>query len=123
MISAADQLRRSAATPDMRGLAGDLLLALAAVECHVSAGGPGRVPPSLLRDLVLITARMAGRTWLAARADSMAVFTQLQTSGQPPPVPELDDILARVLSDRFGLLPPEAAGQLGLVGGGAGGEH
>ena len=71
-------------------------------------GGPGRVPPALLRDLVIITARLAGRTWLEARADSMATFTELQASW-PPPLPELDRILARVLADRFGLLPPEAA--------------
>lgn len=85
-ISAADQLRRSACPPDVLGQASDLLLALAAVECHVSAGGPGRVPPALLRDLVIITARLAGRTWLEARADSMAAFTELQARW-PPPLP------------------------------------
>jgi hypothetical protein len=108
-ISAADQLRRSACPPDILRQASDLLLALAAVECHVGADGPGRVPPALLRDLVIITATLAGHTWLEARADSMAAFTGLQASWQPPPLPELDRILARVLSDRFGLLPPEAA--------------
>jgi hypothetical protein len=108
-ISAADQLRRSACPPDVLGQASDLLLALAAVECHVCAGGPGRVPPALLRDLVIITARLAGRTWLQARPDSVAAFTELQASWQPPPLPELDRILAGVLADRFGLLPPEAA--------------
>jgi hypothetical protein len=40
------------------------LLALAAVECHVSAGDPARIPPALLRDMVIIAARRAGGTWL-----------------------------------------------------------
>jgi hypothetical protein len=84
-------------------------MALAAVECHVSAGGPGRVPPALLRDLVIITAGLAGCTWLEAKADSVAAFTELRATWQPPPLPELDHILARVLSGRFGLLPPARA--------------
>ena len=108
-ISAADHLRRSACPPDILRQASDLLLALAAVECHVSAGGPARVPPALLRDLVIITARLAGRTWLQARADTTGAFTALQATWQPPPLPELDHVLARVLSDRFGLPPPPAA--------------
>jgi hypothetical protein len=108
-ICAADQLCRSARPPDIRRQAGDLLLMLATVECHVSAGGPAQVPPALLRDLVIITARLAGRTWLEARADSAAAaFTELQAASQPPPLGELDHILAGVLSDRFGL-PPSAA--------------
>jgi len=45
----------------------------------------------------------------------MAAFTELQTSWPPPPVPELDNILARVLSDRFGLLPPEQHDQGAMV--------
>jgi hypothetical protein len=108
-ISAADQLRRSAGPPDVPRLAGDLLLALAVVECHVSVGGPAWVPPALLRDLVIITARLAGRTWLQAKADSMAAFTELRAAWQPPPLPELDRILAGVLSERFGLPTPAAA--------------
>ena len=74
------------------------------MECHVSVGGPGLVPHALLRDLVIITARLAGRAWLAANADSTAVFTALYATLQPPPLPELDQILARVLADRFGLV-------------------
>ena len=110
-ISAADHLRRSACPPDTRREASDLLLALAAVECHVSVGGPARVPPALLRDLVIMTGRLAGRTWLEAKADSTAAaFAELQATWQPPPLPELDQILARVLSDRFGL-PSSAAAQ------------
>lgn len=89
--------------------ASDLLLALAAVECHVSASGPGQVPPALLRDLVIMTARLAGRTWLAAKAGSVAAFTELQATRQPPPLAELDGILAGVLMDRFGLHRPKAA--------------
>jgi len=108
-ISVADQLRRSAVPPDTLRQASDLLLALAAVECHASAGGPARVPPALLRDLVILTGRLAGRTWLQARADAVAAFTDLQATWQPPPLPELDRVLARVLADRFGLTPPAAA--------------
>jgi hypothetical protein len=108
-ISVADQLRRSARPPDILHQASDLLLALAAVECHVSTGGPARVPPALLRDLVILTGRLAGRTWLEARADAVAGFTELQSSWQPPPPPELDQLLARVLADRFGLPSPAAA--------------
>lgn len=89
--------------------AGDLLLALAAVECHISVGGSARIPPALLRDVVILAARLAGATWLDANADHAAAFTALQASWQPPPLPELDLIPARVLSDRFGLPEPAAA--------------
>jgi len=108
-ISVADQLRHSAFPPDILRQAADLRLALVAVECHVSADGAARVPPALLRDLVILTGRLAGRTWLEARADAVAAFTGLQSTWQPPPLPELDRILARVLSERFGLPPPAAA--------------
>jgi hypothetical protein len=108
-ISVADYLCRSACPPDARRQAGDLLLTLAAVECHARAGGAAAVPPELLRDLVIITARLAGRTWLDAHADRTAAFSALQGTSQPPPLAELDQILARVLSDRFGLQSPGAA--------------
>jgi hypothetical protein len=108
-ISAADYLCRSARPPDARRQAGDLLLTLAAVECHASVGGPAAVPPALLRDLVIITARLAGREWLDANPGSTAAFTAVQASWQPPPLPELDQILARVLADRFALPAPTAA--------------
>lgn len=68
-ISAADHLRRSALPSDDRRRALDLLLTLAAVECHASVGGAAMVPPGLLRDLVIITGRLAGRAWLEADAD------------------------------------------------------
>ena len=100
-ISAADHLRRSALPSDDRRRALDLLLALAAVECHASTGGPAVVPPGLLRDLVIITGRLAGRSWLDANADRTAAFTALQATWEPPPLAGLDEILARVLSDRF----------------------
>jgi hypothetical protein len=108
-ISIADYLCRSASPAEARRQAGDLLLTLAAVECHASADGPAAVPPALLRDLVIITAKLAGRAWLDAHADSTAAFTALQETWQPPPLPELDQVLARVLSDRFGLPAPAAA--------------
>jgi len=108
-ISVADYLCRPDCPLQARRQAGDLLLTLAAVECHASVGGPAAVPPALLRDLVIITARLAGRAWLDAHAGSTAAFTAVQASSQPPPLPELDQILARVLSDRFGLPPPAEA--------------
>ena len=108
-IGAADQLHRSAWAPDVRRQAGDLLLTLAAVECHASVAGSAPVPPALLRDLVIITARLAGRAWLAASTDSAAAFTALQATWEPPPLPELDQILARLLSDRFRLPSRTAA--------------
>jgi hypothetical protein len=96
--------------PETRRQAGDLLLTLATVECHVSVAGPDRVPPVLLRDLVSITAGLAGRTWLESNADSTAAaFNALQATLEPPPLPELDQILARMMSDRFGLWSPRAA--------------
>ncbi len=113
-ISAAGQVRRSARLndarlPDARGQVGDLLQALAAVECHFTVGGPGGVPAGLLRDLVLITGGLAGRSWLAANPDTAGAFTALRITRQPPPLPELDRILASVLASRFGFAPPAAA--------------
>jgi hypothetical protein len=109
-ISIADYLCRSDYPPEARRQAGDLLMTAAAVECHASVAGPGGVPPALLGDLVIITARLAGRAWLDAHAGSTAAsFTALQAAWQPPPLPELDQILARVLADRFALPAPAAA--------------
>lgn len=109
-ISAADHLRRFIRpSDDRRRQVLDLLLTLAAVECHASIGGPAAVPPALLRDLVILTGRLAGRTWLEANADRTAAFTALQVTPLPPPLPELDQLLACVLSARFGLPSPRAA--------------
>jgi hypothetical protein len=94
-IGATDDLRRSVRSSDDRGQVLDLLLVLAAVECHASA--------------VIIIGRLAGRTWLEANTDIAAAFTALQVASEPPPLPELDQVLARVLVDRFGLPPRRAA--------------
>ena len=109
-VSATDRLLRDRlCPPDARRQVGDLLLALAAVECHVGSDGPALMLPALLRDLVIITTRLAGRTWLEANADTAAAFTALHATVHPPPLPDLDQILASVLSDRFGLSRPRAA--------------
>ena len=100
-ISVADRLRRSGVPAVDAGQAVGLLRALAAVECHASAGGTALVPPALMRDLVIITGRLAGRTWLAAHADTMDAFAALHSMAEPPPLAELDQVLAGVLSDRF----------------------
>jgi hypothetical protein len=102
-ISAADYVRRSARPAHDHRHAVDLLLTLAAVESHASAGGHATVPSALLRELVIITSRLAGPSWLEANADRAAAFTALLVTPEPPPLAELDQILARVLSDRFGL--------------------
>ena len=108
-ISAADYLRRFALLSDDRRQVLDLQLTLAAVECHASVGGSVAVPAALMRDLVIITGSLAGRTWLEANADRTATFTALQVTLEPPPLAELDKILARLLSDRFG--PPHRGQQ------------
>jgi hypothetical protein len=51
----------------------------------------------------IITGRLAGHDWLEANADRTAAFTALLVTPEPPPLAERDQILARVLSDRFGL--------------------
>lgn len=107
-ISAADHVRRSARPAHDHRHAVDLLLTLAAVESHASRGGHA-VPPTLLRELVIITSRLAGSSWLEANADRAAAFTALLVTPEPPPLAELDQILARVLSDRFGLEASEGS--------------
>lgn len=107
-LSAVDELCRSAGRPDTRRQAADLMLALATVECHATFG-PACVPPALLRDVIIITAGLAGQRWLEANADGAADFTALAATRQPPPLPELDRILAGLLSHRFRLPAPAAA--------------
>jgi len=111
-ISVADRLRRSGCPAAARCQAVELLQALAAVEYHASAGRPAPVPPALLRDLVIITGRLAGRTWLTAHADTMAGFAALHSMTEPPPLAELDQVLARVLSERFAAALTEGSGSL-----------
>jgi len=110
-ISEADHVRCSPCPPDTRCQICDLLQALAAVECHFAAGGPAGVPAGLLRDLVIITARLAGAAWLEAHAETTAAaFSALHTARQLPPLPELDRILASLLSNRFSQAPTAATG-------------
>jgi hypothetical protein len=61
----------------------------------------------------VITTRLAGRNWLEASADRSEDFTALPATVEPPPLTELDHILADVLSDRFGL--PSDQGQKTLA--------
>ena len=110
-ISEAGQVRCSALPPATRSQICDLLQALAAVECHFAAGGPAKVPAMLLRDLVVIIVRLVGRTWLNAHADTTtAAFCALPDARQLPPLAELDQILASVLSNRFRQAPTPATG-------------
>jgi hypothetical protein len=108
-ISAAHHVSRSARAPDAGSKVADLLQALATVECNFAVGGPTGVPAGLLRDLVILTARLAGRGWLEANSESVADFTALYGTRLPPPLAELDQILASVLSSRFGAPPAATA--------------
>lgn len=100
-IGAADRVRRSGCPPEVRCRADDLLQGLAAVECYFTAGGAAAVPAGLLRDLVMITAALTDRAWVETHADKTAVFAALHSTWQPPPLPELDQILADALSTQF----------------------
>lgn len=76
------------------------------MERHASVGGPTAAPPALLRELIILTCRLDGHSWLEANADTTAAFTAMQVTSEPPPVAELDRIPARVVSDRFWLPSP-----------------
>src|SRR5215467_4314785 len=52
---------------------------------------------------------LAGRRWLEANPDSVAVFTALYRTRMPPLLAQLDQILAGLLSSRFGAPPAAAA--------------
>jgi hypothetical protein len=108
-IDAAGRLRRAGCPSSVHRQAGDLLLTLAAVECHAGLRGLAAVPAALLRDLVIITARLVECTWLEADAGNAATLTAAQAIWRLPPPPELDLILARMLADRFGLPSPSTA--------------
>jgi hypothetical protein len=102
-IRAADQLLRFGCPTAIRRQVGDLLPTLASVECDTSFCGQAPMPAALLRDLVTVASRLTGHSWLAANADGPAACTGSQGTWQLPPLPELDRILSRALSDRFGL--------------------
>jgi hypothetical protein len=104
-----DHVSRSANAPDFRRKVAGLPQALATVECNFAVGGPAGVPAGLLRDLVILTARLADRRWLEANPDSAAVFTALYRTRMPPPLAQLHQILAGLLSSRFGAPPAAAA--------------
>jgi hypothetical protein len=110
-ISAADHVRRSVQVPDARRKAVDLLQVLAAVECSFTMGGQDGIAPELLRDLVVIATGLASPAWLEATAQTPAVasFSALTATRQPPPLPELDQILASLLRSRFAIPVPAAA--------------
>ena len=103
-----DHLSLSASAPGFRRKAAGLLQALATVECNFAAGGPAGVPVGLLCDLVILTARLAGRRWPEANPDSVAVFMALYPTRMPPPLAQPGRILAGLVSSRFGA-PPAAA--------------
>jgi len=48
-------------------------------------------------------------TFEQAAGVGVAAFTALQATWRPPPLPDLDQVLARVLADRFSLTWPAAA--------------
>jgi hypothetical protein len=113
-ISAADLLCHSGCSPDDRRAAGDLMQALAAVECLVTLGGPAELPDALLQDLVIITLGLAGRDQSEVSTDHAAGGTGLpgvrQSQSLPeqsPPLPELDQFLASALNSRFHLAPAQ----------------
>jgi hypothetical protein len=110
-ISAADHVRRSVQMPDARRKAVDLLQVLATVECSFTTGGQDGVAPELLRDLVVIATGLASPAWLEATAETpvVAAFRALTATRQPPSLPELDQILASLLRNRFATLVPAAA--------------
>jgi hypothetical protein len=113
-IKAADHVRRCGCLPGARYEADDLLQALAVVECDFTVRGAEGVPSALLRDLVLIIARLVGRNWLEANAAEAATLTTWQTARQMPALPDLDRVLAGVLSRRFAQAPATAAVPAGL---------
>jgi hypothetical protein len=65
--------------------------------------------PGMLRQIVVAIRQLAGPAWLEANADSPAIsaFANLDTTPIPPPLPLLDQILARCLEARF--IPPPPA--------------
>jgi len=110
-LRTAARMLRCDLRPDARRDAGDLLLALAAVECGATIGGPDGVPAGLLRDLVIITGALASK--LRPRPDhsvpAAARFSALHTAAQPPALPVLDSILASYLDTHLPWAPSTAS--------------
>jgi len=104
-LSAADLLCHSGSSPAARSAAGDLMQALAAVECLVAVGGPAEVPDALLHDLVIITLCLAGDEQPEAGIDPTVGAPGLPTAWHSPPLAELDRYLASALTSRFHLVP------------------
>ena len=110
-LSAADLLCHSGSSPAARGAAGDLMQALAAVECLVAVGGPAEVPDTLLHDLVAITLGLASGDQPETGIDCVTGGAGLAIAWQSP-LAELDRYLASALTRRFHHTParkPEAA--------------
>lgn len=96
-----------------RGRAAMLVRRLRSCETALDRAG-GRIPPAdsgPLRDLVLAARDLAGRAWLAARADDpdVAAFTALESEPVSPAPADLDEVVSRVLWARFA--PPAASRQ------------
>lgn len=108
-LCAVDQVCHARIAPDARRKACDLLAALAAVERSFAGEGPAGVPAGLLREVVVVTSKLVGRTWLRNAPDRSADFTALYVTRTPPPLAELDQIIASVLLIRFGLSPAAVA--------------
>jgi hypothetical protein len=104
-LAAADLLCHSGSSPAARRAAGDLMQALAAVECLVAVGGPAEVPDTLLHDLVAITLGLAPGDQPEAGIDCAAGGAGLAIAWQSPPLAELDRYLASALTGRFHLTP------------------
>jgi hypothetical protein len=104
-LSAADLLCHSGSSPADPCAAGDLMQALAAVECLVTVGGPAEVPDALLHDLVIITLGLASDEQAETGIDTTVGGPGLPTAWHSPPLAELDRYLAGALTSRFHLVP------------------
>jgi hypothetical protein len=101
-MRATARLLRSDPRPATREKGADLLQALAAVEGRFTLGGQAAVPNGLLRDLVITVGAVAGQARRRLDHDAPAVvrFSELRVRSEPPPLPELDDILGGFLESQ-----------------------